>query len=78
MLEQFKESKGISHLTDPFTSDKVTSLVIRYKTPWLKKEFKWYATIFFQNRNTSGEHTTQKHEKLEDCLKEIEATIKSL
>jgi hypothetical protein len=83
-LQQFIEEKEKekqtfpSPITDPFKSDKIKKIFI-IMSDWGGRKY-WYGKIEFNNNRTSGEYKTQEYpvDQFQECVKDIENTIKSL
>ena len=78
--EKEEENKTLpSPITDPFKSDKIDTIFFVMRTDY-KGEKYWYGKIVFSNNRTSGEYKTQEYpvDKFNECVKDIENTIKSL
>lgn len=77
--EKEKENKTLpSPITDPFKSDKIKKIWF-IMSEWGGTKY-WYGKIEFENNQTSGGYKTKEYpaDKFNECVKEIENTIKSL
>ena len=77
--EKEEENKTLpSPITDPFKSDKINRIWF-IMSEWGDTKC-WYGKIEFKNNRTSGEYKTKVYpvDQFNECVKDIENTIKSL
>lgn len=77
--EKEEENKTLpSPISNPFKSDKIKKIWF-IMDEWGGTKY-WYGKIEFQNKRTSGEYKTQEYpvDQFNECVKDIENTIKSL
>lgn len=77
--EKEEENKTLpSPITDPFKSDKINRIYIVMTD--FGGDKRWYGRIEFKNNRTSGEYKTKEYpvDQFNECVKDIENTIKSL
>lgn len=77
LLGEGETIKGeLSVINDPFKSDCVTDILIRYYTGFNNPH--WYAKVQFQNGNTSGEQTTPDCKTFDEVIVHLKQIMQSV